>query len=337
MADTMRIASFNMEMQRDGPGLLLRDILRGEDPQIAAAVTVIVHAAPDVIVVQGFDYDLDGAALAAFAQRVADAGHALPHRFAARPNTGMQTDLDLDGDGLTRGPRDAQGYGRFSGEGGIAVLSRFPIEAAAVRDYSSFLWRDLPDALQVTIDGAPFPSAEAEEIQRLSTTAHWIVPVTLPEGPPLHLLAFHATPPVFDGPEDRNGRRNHDEIMFWSHLLDGVFDPPPTERFVIVGDANNDPEDGEGLKQAITGLLSRPDVQDVRAQSAGSLAATGDPFDTVDWDDPVPGNLRVSYVLPSADLQVIASGVLWPAKDNPLSETIAAASRHRLVWVDIAY
>ncbi len=36
----------------------------------------------------------------------------------------------------------------------------------------------------------------------------------------LHLLASHPTPPAFDGPEDRNGRRNHDEIRFWNDYLD---------------------------------------------------------------------------------------------------------------------
>ena len=35
----------------------------------------------------------------------------------------------------------------------------------------------------------------------------------------LHVLASHPTPPTFDGPEDRNGRRNHDEIRFWADYI----------------------------------------------------------------------------------------------------------------------
>ena len=43
--------------------------------------------------------------------------------------------------------------------------------------------------------------------------------------------------------------------------------------------------------------------------------------------------MRVDYLLPSRDLQVIAAGVNWP--DSP-EAAAAKASRHRLVWVDIA-
>ncbi|MEC9313216.1 MAG: endonuclease/exonuclease/phosphatase family protein, partial [Pseudomonadota bacterium] len=43
-ADTVRIATFNTELSRKGPGLLLRDIERGEDPQIAAVIDVILAA-----------------------------------------------------------------------------------------------------------------------------------------------------------------------------------------------------------------------------------------------------------------------------------------------------
>jgi len=34
------------------------------------------------------------------------------------------------------------------------------------------------------------------------------------------LLVHHPTPPAFDGPEDRNGRRNHDEIRLLAEVLD---------------------------------------------------------------------------------------------------------------------
>ncbi|MGR3566205.1 MAG: endonuclease/exonuclease/phosphatase family protein, partial [Pseudooceanicola nanhaiensis] len=63
---------------------------------------------------------------------------------------------------------------------------------------------------------------------------------------------------------------------------------------------------------------------------------TGDPaLDTVDWPEPAPGNLRVDYVLPSADLQLDRPGVLWPEQGAELAESVVVASRHRLVWIDI--
>ena len=70
------------------------------------------------------DYDLDGLALAAFADLLTAAGLALPHRIALRPNTGMATGLDMDGDGRFGTLDDAQGWGRFAGAGGMAMLSR---------------------------------------------------------------------------------------------------------------------------------------------------------------------------------------------------------------------
>lgn len=324
LADRLRVATFNTELQRDGPGLLLRDIARGGDAQIAAVLAVIAAGNADVIALQGIDYDLTGEALSRLAEA---AGY--PHYFALRPNTGMPTEYDMDGDGRLGGPRDAQGYGRFSGQGGIAILSRHPVLKDAVQDLSSILWKDIPDPLLPVTDAGPFPSADAQAALRLSTTGHWIVPIALPNRT-FDLMTFHAGPPVFDGPEDRNGRRNHDEIRLWQHVLDGAVGTAPTGPFVIAGDANLDPVDGSGIKSAIRSLLADPRVQDPAPEGAEGT-------DTVDWPEPVPGNLRVDYVLPSADWEVLDAGVLWPTADDTFSETATTASRHRLVWVDLGY
>jgi hypothetical protein len=340
-ADPLRIASFNAELSRDGPGLLLRDIRRGEDRQIAAAVAVIARAAPDILALQGVDWDLDGVAIAAFADVLRVAGVDYRHIYAPRPNSGMASDLDLDGDGRLGGPGDAQGYGTFTGRGGIAVLSRFTILAEKARDFSAVLWRDLPGALLPQHpDGTPFPSPEAQAVQRLSSTGHWVVPVRLPDGADVTLLTFQAGPPVFDGPEDRNGRRNHDEIMFWRAFLDGDFGLAPDARFVLAGGANLDAQDSDGRHPAIRHLLSDPRLQDPKPRSVGAAGAGDqghkgpDALDTVDW--PRVSRLRVDYVLPSSDWQVVGAGVVWPAPDDAGHADVLAASRHRLVWVDLA-
>jgi hypothetical protein len=331
-AETLRIATWNPELTRQGPGLLWRDLQSGKDAQIAAAVQVIARANPDILLLTGFDWDYEGRALRAFEAQLATAGAGYPYLFASRPNTGMATGQDMDGNGRTGEPRDAQGYGRFSGADGMAVLSRYPLLADEARDFSAMLWRDLPDAL---IAGAGL-SPQAEAAQRLSTTAHWDLPVLLPGGQRLHLWAWAATPPVFDGPEDRNGRRNHDEAALWLRYLEGRLPQHPAAGpFVLLGNANLDSVDGEGRSEALVALLTHPRLQDPRPTSAGGRAAAdpghqGDPaLDTADYDDP-PGNLRVDYVLPSRDLAVTDAGVVWPADPDP-----AAASRHHLVWVDI--
>ena len=338
------MATYAAPLTRDGPGLLLRDLLGGEDEQIAATVAAIQAATPDILILTQFDHDADLAALSAFAGLLATGGTDLPHLFAALPNSGMATGLDMDGDGRTGQPRDAQGYGRFAGAGGVAVLSRWPIDAGAVRDFSGLLWRDLPGAVLPVVDGAPFPSAAAQAVQRLSSTAHWVVPVAAPGGV-VDLLVWSATPPVFDGPEDRNGLRNRDELRLWTVLLDGGLGPPPGPHFVIAGNANLDPADGDGLRDAMAALLADPRLTDPRpASMGGTLAAdpghAGDPaLDTADWSDDGPGNLRVSYVLPAAAWEVTDAGVLWPAPDDASTaltpDVLAVAGPHRLVWVDL--
>ncbi|MEW2912287.1 endonuclease/exonuclease/phosphatase family protein [Leisingera sp. JC11] len=326
-AETLRIATFNTELSRDGPGLLLRDIIRDGDPQVTAVVQVIAAAQPDVLALQGIDWDYEGQALAALSARLADHGLDYPYRVALQPNSGLPppAPLDMDGNGKAGEPRDNQGYGRFRGQGGIALLSRLSVDHDGIRDFSALLWKDLAGALLPQHpDGSPFPSAEAQAAQRLSATAHWLVPLLLPDGSRLNVMTFHATPPLFDGPEDRNGRRNHDEIRLWQLLLDGVFGAAPEPPFVIAGDANLDPERGEGRSEAIRSLLADPRLQDPLPQNPEAGTAT------VEWQS--ADRMRVDYVLPSAGLTVTGRGVAWP--DGP-DAPAATASRHRLVWVDL--
>lgn len=344
--EALRVATYNAALTRRGPGLLLRDILGGADAQIDAVVEVIAAADADILLLTAVDWDHDLVALAALAERLADAGAPYPHRFAFRPNTGMQTGLDLTGDGRRGTPDDAQGYGAFAGAAGMALLSRLPLDIENARDFSGFLWRDLPGALLPERDGRPYPSDAVFRIQRLSTTGHWDVPVELPEGGRLHLLAWYAGPPLFGGRHQRNLRRNHDETRFWLEFLEGGLPfPPPDAPFILLGDSNLDPYDGAGMGAAMQALLAHPALQDPAPRSPGAVATQGpldaghrgDPaLDTTLWDGPRhPGNLRVDYVLPSAGWQVLDAGVLWPEPGAALAEAVAEASRHRLVWVDL--
>lgn len=345
-----------MSLGRKGPGLLVRDLAKGVDPQIDAVVGVITTVRPDILLLNDFDYDYGQVALDLFAKQIAKNDLSYPYRYSSRPNAGMATGLDMNGDGRFGGPADAQGFGGFSGRQGMAILSRFPIDVPMVRDFSALLWKDLPGAILPMQDGKLFPSEQATDIQRLSSKGLWDVPVILPDGRVLHLLASHATPPVFDGPEDQNGKRNRDEIRFWTLYLDGmkVLDYPTrsADLFVIIGDFNADPKDGEGARTQINALLHHKLVQDpqpsslgaivaARDQGKGNLTQLGDPaLDTVDWNENrTPGNMRVDYVLPSVGLKIIGAGVFWPAPDESGFEFLGSsgdlASHHRLVWVDV--
>ncbi|MGB0798794.1 MAG: endonuclease/exonuclease/phosphatase family protein [Planktomarina sp.] len=322
-ADDIRLATYTVELDRKAPGILLRDIQSGKDAQVRAVISQITKVQPDILAIQRFDWDLRQRAATAFQGALNDAGWAMPHAFAPRPNSGVQTGIDANANGRIGRSADTQGYGRFAGSRGMLILSRFPIERSGIISFTSTLWADIPNSRST--DPAPLAA-----LQRLSSVAHIQVPINI-NGTTVQILSFHATPPVFDGPEDRNGRRNADEIGFWTARLSDI--PKP---FVVLANANTDPTDGQGIKEGITALLTHPAVQDPQQRSIGAThdidpTHRGDPaLDTVDWVTDKPGNMRVSYALPSIDLPIVDTGVAWsPLQDN-------AASRHRMVWVDVA-
>jgi hypothetical protein len=194
----------------------------------------------------------------------------------------------------------------------------------------------------------------ADALLRLSSKSHWDVQAEVAPGCTVHVLASHPTPPVFDGAEDRNGRRNHDEIRFWTDYISGLEwmtddagqagGLSPEAAFVVMGDLNSDPADGDGIRSAIVDLLSHARVVDPSPASEGAKEAAqagganesheGDPaLDTANFHSDFTGNLRIDYVLPSAGQRLEASGVFWPLTGLP-GEAWIDASDHRLVWVD---
>lgn len=332
--DVVRIATWNTELSRKGPGVLLRDIVSGEDSEVLSAVSHILKVAPDVLVLTGIDTDFDGHAAQALATALAQSGAEYPYVFSRISNAGGSTGRDFDKDGRLGQARDAQSYGDFHGQGGLAVLSRLPVDTSGIKDFSELLWRDLPDA---RLPVGYFDVADLD-VLRLSSTNHWDVPVLWDETT-VNLLAFYATTPVFDGDEDRNGWRNADEIALWRHYLDGrLAEPAPIAPFVVIGDANLDPNDGDGHIVEMQKLLADSRLQDPKPRSSHGMRIANEThagdaaLDTADWDDPVPGNLRVDYILPSADLKVIDAGVSW---SMALGDE-GVLFRHGLVWVDIA-
>ena len=262
-----------------------------------------------------------------------------PYAFIAPSNTGVPSGKDLDNSGgAPGGPNDAFGFGFFPGQFGLVVYSRYPIDYDAIRTFQLFKWKDMPGNLIPT----PFYSPDEVEILRLSSKSHWDVPIEI-GGKTVHFLVSHPTPPVFDGTEDRNGRRNHDEIRFWADYVSPgkagyIYDDSgisgglkPGELFVIAGDQNSDPLDGDSIPGSIQQLTEHPLVNGkLTPESAGAVEASAlqgganlshrsDPkFDTADFADTAPGNLRADYVLPRKSLQLVGAGVFWPLQSDPL-------------------
>ena len=385
---SVRFATFNASLNRTAAGELADNLSQpydGSDPsvsdevlrrwQIANVAEVVQRTRPDVLLINEFDFDPSGDSIDFFRDNYLAVGQNgarpidYPHAFMAPSNTGVPSGLDLDNSGGVGGPGDAYGFGFYEGQYGMLVLSRFPIDMDEVRTFQNFLWKDMPDNLLPT----SFYDADEVDAFRLSSKSHWDLPIQI-HGETTHFLVSHPTPPVFDGPEDRNGTRNHDEIRFWADYVAGggtgdyIYDDAGTsgglrvgKRFVIAGDQNADPNDGDSTGDAILQLLDHPRIRDPKPSSTGGNRASQQQgrfnethvsparLDTADFNDAGPGNLRADYVLPAGFIPVADARVYWPRPNQSTSRLTGAfdfgqflrdgigfpTSDHRLVYVDL--
>jgi hypothetical protein len=368
----VRVATFNASLNRSNEGDLISDLSTPDNFQAQTVAEIIQRTRPDILLINEFDFDAAGLAAQLFQDNYLSVPHngaapiSYPYRFVAPSNTGIPSGFDLDNDGAIGGPNDAFGFGFFPGQFGMAVYSKYPILEDRVRTFQLFLWKDMPGALlpddPATPDPADWYSPEELAVFRLSSKSHWDIPIRI-GSTRLHLLASHPTPPVFDGPEDRNGTRNHDEIRFWADYISRsrqsyIYDDagkfgglPAGDPFFIVGDMNSDPFDGDSIPGSAQLLLDHPGVniqitpsspggpEQAILQGGANTTHIGDPaFDTADFADTAPGNLRADYVLPSKGLRMVDAKVFWPTTDDPLFYLVGVfpfpSSDHRLVWVD---
>ncbi|MDP2867181.1 endonuclease/exonuclease/phosphatase family protein [Methyloversatilis sp.] len=419
-AETVRFATFNASLNRDAAGQLLSDLANPGAVGVSATVANRIRQArnvaeiaqrvqADVLLVNEFDFDLNGTPTASsvpmglgyssegarlFQQNFLSVGQGnavrgltsgieYAHRYTPNTNTGLASGFDLNNNGAIGGGDDAFGFGNYGGQFGFTIYSKY--EIVGVRSFQNFLWKDMPGNLLTNDPSAgannlsAFYSADEINALRLSSKNHVDVTVRI-NGQDVHFLTAHPTPPTFDGAEDRNGKRNHDEIRFWSDYVNGagyIYDDQGGNgglaagaKFVIAGDYNADPFDGDSYQGAINQLLGDPLVNTslTPASAGGTAAATypsnngtanqshaGDPqYDTADFSDSAPGNLRVDYVLPSANLEMTDAGIFWPVDpDTSVPNTTGdlfdlvgtfrdpnlyanlASSDHKAVWVDV--
>jgi hypothetical protein len=371
--ENVRVATYNLSLNRNFAGQLVADLSTPANVQAQTVAEIIQRTNPDIVLLNEFDYVEGGVAVDLFRENYLEVSQngadtvEYPYAYVAPSNTGIPSGFDLNNNGVVGGPDDAFGFGFFPGQYGMAVLSKYPIVTEDVRTFQEFLWKDMPGALLPDDPNTPEPadwySPEELDVFRLSSKSHWDVPVDV-DGRTVHVLASHPTPPVFDSAEDRNGTRNHDEIRFWADYVtpgtasryiyddEGVYGGlKPGSSFVILGDENSDPLDGDSIPGAIQQLTEHPRITDPLPTSAGAVEAAqlqgganltheSDPaYDTADFADGTPGNLRADYVLPSRDLRVLDAGVFWPVLADPLSALTGVfpfpSSDHRLVWVDL--
>ncbi len=365
---SLRVAIFNVSMeatnyvergQEPHGNELSKHLESGKHPQIKNIAEIIQRVRPDIILLNEFDYSQNAAQdIAWFIENYLHKAHKggksidYPYSYSAPVNTGVDSGLDLDRDGVASGVRqDAFGFGLYPGHYGMAILSKYPIKTQNVRTFQHFLWKDMPNNLLSDIineDGSHYYTDQAIDILRLSSKSHWDVPIQVGEKT-VHLLASHPTPPSFDGFEDRNGKRNHDEIRFWVDYISGSTEASyivddqggkggmKGEHFIIAGDLNSSPHEGSSIKRGITDLLNHSLVNSYNPPTSegGKQHSPDNNFSashTAAWRS------RVDYVLPSTTLTLQDSGVFWPTKEDPLYPLIEnrkSSSDHRLVWIDI--
>lgn len=368
----LTIASFNVSMEarnyvdqtnpedlRLGSQLLMQHLSTGSHPQIRNIAEIIQRTNPDIILLNEFDFiDSPKLGVEAFLKNylaVSQNGSNpidYPYYFYAPSNTGLPTTFDLDNNGKAeKFGADAQGFGFYSGHYGMVLLSKYPIVNDDIRTFQRFLWSDMPNALK-PIDpstGKAFYNEQEWANIRLSSKSHWDIPVSI-NGEIVRVLASHPTPPVFDGDEDRNGKRNHDEIRFWLDYVtpqkaNYIYDDRDVygglsegSKFVIVGDQNASPDRVNDTESVISSLLASDQVnnQFTPLSEAGKLNRADNEYakyHTASWGS------RADYVIPSKHFSVTDGAVFWPSKEDELYRLVkdrASSSDHRLVWLQLS-
>ena len=316
-----------------------------------------------------------------------------PYAQSYSTNTGLQSGMDLDNDGKANTAGDGWGFGEYHGRYAFGLLSRYVIDTENTRTFQKFLWKDMPGEVNIDIncdpttppdqwddrkwctepDATTWYNDDEWNVMRLSSKNHVDVPITIPviDGEEtVHLLLSHPTPPVFDKEEEApfNKDRNRAEIAFWSDYISGNSNYMTDdngmagglahgERFVVMGDLNADPENGDGHPEGISDLLNHPQVNQAATTGAFIPRSFGGPdcYQTGECDRPNTDpssitndfGLRVDYVMPSMGLNVVDSGIFWPATHEPGRHLVNdellgnygdgkdVSSDHRMVWVKV--
>ncbi len=374
---TIRFATYNVSMadHEFGTGNSNRLIeLLSDKNNISANIKKIVEVIqiirPDVLFLNEFNYDENNEAIQKFQDilrtQTYNGSEPIDYQyfFNTESNVGVYPDpkVDMDANGVNDEFNDAYGFGRFPGQYAMALLSRYPIVEGEVRTFQKFLWKDMPNNKMPVneIDGSKtYYTDEAREVFRLSSKSHWDVPIKF-NGKKIHALVSHPTPPVFDGQVDQNGRRNHDEIRFWTDYIDPTktsyaYDDTQADlvanqrikknlaedaMFVIMGDQNADPFDGDSTDNPAMLFMNSPYINTtvtptrtgkIDASNEGNTDQNGKSmYDTASFN----GNLRVDYVLPSINMEIVSAKVFWPNSTDRFAD-LEDPSDHHSVYVTL--
>ena len=137
-------------------------------------------------------------------------------------------------------------------------------------------------------------------------------------------------------------------------MMGSIGGSEPGEMFVIAGDQNSDPLDGDSIPGSIQQLIDHPLVNaKVTPESAGQsrppvrrVGLTTRMKAILALTPPISPTLRREICAPtmccrSRALRIVDGAVFWPLASDPLFRLTGTfpfpSSDHRLVWIDVSH
>ncbi|TLP74339.1 endonuclease/exonuclease/phosphatase family protein [Nesterenkonia sphaerica] len=351
--EDLRVATLHADITADPSAdepvaELIASLSTGNHTQARAVAQTVQMNDPDVLVLTGVTYDDEHHIAELLREYFAAGQHSesgldYPYFFTAETNSGRESGVDLDGDGIIGGAGDAVGYGEYPGQYGMIVFSKYPVVDEEVRTFQDFLWRDLPESAMV--QGQHFSLKSS--VLRLNETSMWDVPVEV-DGETIHLISSALAAPA----EHADTERGDDMRQVLADYVEGrawyLYDdegetghPAPGTRFVVAGAPSASADEPENLEV----LLDSPMLRDTQPEAVTEVPEDQHPAaawatDLVDTRHVADNEgQRASFVLPSRSLQISNSGVFWPAEGEFGYEVVDPDSSYslqdRLVWVDL--
>ncbi|MBW2522711.1 MAG: endonuclease/exonuclease/phosphatase family protein [Deltaproteobacteria bacterium] len=345
---SVRIAQFNVQ------GLSTDKLLDPANGQVRAVTEIVARFDPDILCIEELEYDLEGVPVAEQVPGRFDGGAQNAARIAAALNAATSgapyehTLITLSNSGfLWAGPDNGVLEFGSRGAGELAdmnygIVSRYPILKDQVRVVTDVAWSDLPD--NVTAQMQSEIGAVVPEGYPLFSKALVIAPIDV-DGEVLVIVLLHPVPPII---YPTWPYRNHDELGGARALLDGVLpgvDPLPEDaRFVLVGDLNADPDDGDSLPGAIRQLLDHPRLVPYQPEGAGTggnnpqrNTNVSDCPSTTPIDPTASFQLQLDYLMPSATIgEPLDGGVFFPAESADF-DLACRGSDHMMLWAELPW
>lgn len=360
---TWRIAQFNLrELSTD-------KIVATSHPQVDAAAKIVARFHPDVVCLNEMQFDIanvptsgmPGAKSAkpgTFSTAESNATRIAARIAAENPEAIYPYALITVGNSgfAWSGPRPStepgsdwyslRGWGEYRGRFNTIVLSKFPIVTDQVRIITDVAWDAIPKnsiAQMKTDTGLDVPAGYPVFEKSLN-----VIPLDI-HGKTTYLVMSHPTAPAF---WSINPYRHEDELralaLFLDGQLPGVESVPQGSPFVLIGDLNADPEEGDSRPGAIARVLAHDRLEPWFPEGAGTMgknptfntyvsgcgkgdgSSVGDPSSRF--------QMQIDYILPSKEIGRAQGGaVFFPnrAESQEDFDLACRASDHMFLYVDL--